>query len=145
MNFIAKGVRIINSSFLFQKDGFKSKADTTLCWYHLHTIHIIHHVQYVSLDGQQCDSKSPFPSIKNPDKTRVYNHEKSSPQSENTLDTYGKNIVIFITQRSGSSFTGQLFNQNPDIICLFEPLMLMQVANQSIPQHERFKQNQHLH
>ncbi|XP_040201138.1 carbohydrate sulfotransferase 1-like [Rana temporaria] len=37
-----------------------------------------------------------------------------------------KHILIFATARSGSSFLGQLFNQNPDVFYLFEPLYLVQ-------------------
>ena len=51
----------------------------------------------------------------------------TAPKSENLLDTDGKNIVIFTAQRSGSSFTGQLFRQNPDIMYLSEPLTLLQI------------------
>ncbi|MEE6478189.1 hypothetical protein FKM82_011771 [Ascaphus truei] len=39
-----------------------------------------------------------------------------------------KHIIIFATTRSGSSFLGQLFNQNPDIFYLFEPLYHVQQA-----------------
>ncbi|XP_063786631.1 carbohydrate sulfotransferase 1-like [Pseudophryne corroboree] len=37
-----------------------------------------------------------------------------------------KHILIFATARSGSSFLGQLFNQNTDIFYLFEPLYHVQ-------------------
>ncbi|XP_053572191.1 carbohydrate sulfotransferase 1-like isoform X2 [Bombina bombina] len=39
-----------------------------------------------------------------------------------------KHIIIFATTRSGSSFLGQLFNQNPDIFYLYEPLYHVQQA-----------------
>uniref|UniRef100_A0A8C4X6F0 Sulfotransferase n=1 Tax=Erpetoichthys calabaricus TaxID=27687 RepID=A0A8C4X6F0_ERPCA len=39
-----------------------------------------------------------------------------------------KHIILFATTRSGSSFTGQLFNQHPDIFYLFEPLYHVQQA-----------------
>ncbi|XP_069484369.1 carbohydrate sulfotransferase 1-like isoform X2 [Ambystoma mexicanum] len=39
-----------------------------------------------------------------------------------------KHIIIFSATRSGSSFLGQLFNQNPDIFYLFEPLFHVQQA-----------------
>ncbi|XP_069809147.1 carbohydrate sulfotransferase 1-like [Dendropsophus ebraccatus] len=37
-----------------------------------------------------------------------------------------KHILILATARSGSSFLGQLFNQNPDIFYLYEPLYHVQ-------------------
>ncbi|XP_063301434.1 carbohydrate sulfotransferase 1-like [Pelobates fuscus] len=37
-----------------------------------------------------------------------------------------KHILIFATTRTGSSFLGQIFNQNPDIFYLFEPLYHVQ-------------------
>uniref|UniRef100_H2ZZY1 Sulfotransferase n=1 Tax=Latimeria chalumnae TaxID=7897 RepID=H2ZZY1_LATCH len=54
---------------------------------------------------------------------------------EDTWNSHGtfqqqtrKHIIIFATTRSGSSFTGQLFNQHPDIFYLFEPLYHVQQA-----------------
>uniref|UniRef100_H2L485 Sulfotransferase n=1 Tax=Oryzias latipes TaxID=8090 RepID=H2L485_ORYLA len=38
------------------------------------------------------------------------------------------NILILATTRSGSSFVGQLFNQNPEVFYLFEPLYHVQSA-----------------
>ncbi|XP_073423925.1 carbohydrate sulfotransferase 1-like [Dendrobates tinctorius] len=37
-----------------------------------------------------------------------------------------KHILIFTSARSGSSFLGQIFNQNPDIFYLYEPLFHVQ-------------------
>ncbi|XP_044133413.1 carbohydrate sulfotransferase 1-like [Bufo gargarizans] len=37
-----------------------------------------------------------------------------------------KHILILATARSGSSFLGQLFNQNPDVFYLYEPLYHVQ-------------------
>ncbi|KAM7396095.1 hypothetical protein PAMP_019164 [Pampus punctatissimus] len=37
-------------------------------------------------------------------------------------------ILILATTRSGSSFVGQLFNQNPEVFYLFEPLYHVQLA-----------------
>ncbi|KAM4747085.1 carbohydrate sulfotransferase 1-like [Rhinophrynus dorsalis] len=37
-----------------------------------------------------------------------------------------KHIIILATTRSGSSFLGQIFNQNPDIFYLYEPLYHVQ-------------------
>ncbi|CAN0426321.1 unnamed protein product [Lampetra planeri] len=39
-----------------------------------------------------------------------------------------KHILIFATTRSGSSFMGQLFNQNPEVFYLFEPLYHVQAT-----------------
>ncbi|KAG8438818.1 hypothetical protein GDO86_005130 [Hymenochirus boettgeri] len=39
-----------------------------------------------------------------------------------------KHIIILATTRSGSSFLGQIFNQNPDIFYLYEPLYHVQRA-----------------
>lgn len=39
-----------------------------------------------------------------------------------------KHILLFSQTRSGSSFAGQLFNQNPDIFYLYEPLYQVQHA-----------------
>ena len=35
---------------------------------------------------------------------------------------YPKNVVVLTYQRCGSSFFGQLFNTNPDVFYMFEPL-----------------------
>uniref|UniRef100_A0A8C5GWI2 Sulfotransferase n=2 Tax=Gouania willdenowi TaxID=441366 RepID=A0A8C5GWI2_GOUWI len=39
-----------------------------------------------------------------------------------------KHILLFATTRSGSSFTGQLLNQHPDVFYVFEPLYHVQQA-----------------
>ncbi|KAG9335189.1 hypothetical protein JZ751_005538 [Albula glossodonta] len=39
-----------------------------------------------------------------------------------------RHILVFATTRSGSSFTGQLFNQHPDVFYVFEPLYHVQQA-----------------
>lgn len=39
-----------------------------------------------------------------------------------------KHILLFATTRSGSSFTGQLLNQHPEIFYVFEPLFHVQQA-----------------
>ncbi|XP_059362668.1 carbohydrate sulfotransferase 1-like [Carassius carassius] len=39
-----------------------------------------------------------------------------------------KHILLFAQTRSGSSFTGQLFNQHPDMFYVFEPLFHVQQA-----------------
>ncbi|XP_015207492.1 carbohydrate sulfotransferase 1 [Lepisosteus oculatus] len=50
-------------------------------------------------------------------------------QPPGTSHFHGRNhIILFATTRSGSSFTGQLFNQHPDIFYLFEPLYHVQQA-----------------
>ena len=37
-------------------------------------------------------------------------------------DDYAKKVVILTYQRCGSSFFGQLFNTNPDVFYMYEPL-----------------------
>ncbi|CAL1595576.1 unnamed protein product [Knipowitschia caucasica] len=39
-----------------------------------------------------------------------------------------RHILLFATTRSGSSFTGQLFNQHPEVFYVFEPLYHVQQA-----------------
>ncbi|XP_060734640.1 carbohydrate sulfotransferase 1-like isoform X2 [Tachysurus vachellii] len=46
----------------------------------------------------------------------------SSVYSKNTTVPARKHILLFSQTRSGSSFTGQLFNQHPDIFYMYEPL-----------------------
>ena len=41
-----------------------------------------------------------------------------------------KKVLIFTTMRSGSSFVGELFNQNDDFMYMFEPLRLQSLDNQ---------------
>ncbi|XP_069019475.1 carbohydrate sulfotransferase 1-like [Embiotoca jacksoni] len=55
-----------------------------------------------------------------------------SPSPSPSLPSYNANkrthILILATTRSGSSFVGQLFNQNPEVFYLFEPLYHVQLA-----------------
>ncbi|KPP78530.1 carbohydrate sulfotransferase 1-like [Scleropages formosus] len=54
---------------------------------------------------------------------------EESPLSERTpRSPPQKHILLFATTRSGSSFTGQLFNQHPGIFYIFEPLYHVQQA-----------------
>ncbi|XP_078487289.1 carbohydrate sulfotransferase 3 [Ciona intestinalis] len=41
-------------------------------------------------------------------------------------DPQSRGLVIMTSMRTGSSFTGQLFNQNPDVFYFFEPLFPLQ-------------------
>ncbi|XP_047678566.1 carbohydrate sulfotransferase 1-like isoform X2 [Tachysurus fulvidraco] len=52
----------------------------------------------------------------------------NSVSSKNTIVPARKHILLFSQTRSGSSFTGQLFNQNPDIFYMYEPLYHTQQA-----------------
>ncbi|XP_034542022.1 carbohydrate sulfotransferase 1 [Notolabrus celidotus] len=45
-----------------------------------------------------------------------------------TVELPRKHILLFATTRSGSSFTGQLLNQHPEIFYVFEPLFHVQQA-----------------
>ena len=47
----------------------------------------------------------------------------------------GLNILLFTAFRSGSSFTGEMFKQNPTMLYLFEPFKLMDIAPGS-PKHK---------
>ncbi|XP_048865713.1 carbohydrate sulfotransferase 1-like [Brienomyrus brachyistius] len=49
-----------------------------------------------------------------------------SEGSFSSLSSSRKHILLFATTRSGSSFTGQLFNQHPSIFYVFEPLYHVQ-------------------
>jgi len=60
-----------------------------------------------------------------------FNHEKTEDKNSTSLslrttnhNSNQKTIVLFTYYRSGSTFTGQLLNQHPDIFYLFEPLIL---------------------
>ncbi|XP_061628436.1 carbohydrate sulfotransferase 1-like isoform X1 [Phyllopteryx taeniolatus] len=45
-----------------------------------------------------------------------------------SMESPRKHILLFATTRSGSSFTGQLLNQHPEIFYMFEPLYHIQQA-----------------
>ncbi|KAM9815889.1 carbohydrate sulfotransferase 1 isoform 2-T5 [Syngnathus typhle] len=45
-----------------------------------------------------------------------------------SMESPQKHILLFATTRSGSSFTGQLLNQHPEIFYMFEPLYHIQQA-----------------
>ena len=46
--------------------------------------------------------------------------------------TSQRNILLFTSYRSGSSFTGELFNQNPSVHYVFEPLKLMSLDPRNV-------------
>ncbi|XP_060779730.1 carbohydrate sulfotransferase 1-like [Neoarius graeffei] len=48
--------------------------------------------------------------------------DNNSVSTKHTTAPARKHILLFSQTRSGSSFAGQLFNQNPDIFYLYEPL-----------------------
>ncbi|XP_077424713.1 carbohydrate sulfotransferase 1 isoform X2 [Vanacampus margaritifer] len=45
-----------------------------------------------------------------------------------SMESPQKHILLFATTRSGSSFTGQLLNQHPEVFYMFEPLYHVQQA-----------------
>ncbi|XP_057691976.1 carbohydrate sulfotransferase 1-like isoform X2 [Corythoichthys intestinalis] len=56
------------------------------------------------------------------------NQRTSCDETGMPADPFRKHILLFATTRSGSSFTGQLFNQHSDIFYMFEPLYHVQQA-----------------
>ncbi|XP_078682089.1 carbohydrate sulfotransferase 1-like [Branchiostoma floridae x Branchiostoma belcheri] len=50
----------------------------------------------------------------------------SSSQRTNEKPADPVHVIIFTNRRSGSSFLGELFNQNPDVFYLFEPLKALE-------------------
>ncbi|KAL4659309.1 carbohydrate sulfotransferase 1-like [Arapaima gigas] len=54
--------------------------------------------------------------------------EERPPSERSPHSPPQKHILLFATTRSGSSFTGQLFNQHPGIFYIFEPLYHVQQA-----------------
>ncbi|XP_007250596.3 carbohydrate sulfotransferase 1-like [Astyanax mexicanus] len=52
--------------------------------------------------------------------------DNSVPTEHSVASARRKHILLFAQTRSGSSFTGQLFNQHPEIFYVFEPLYHVQ-------------------
>ena len=49
----------------------------------------------------------------------------------NTVNKYNNKIILFTSYRTGSSFTGELFRQNPSVFYLFEPLKLVSLQSRN--------------
>ncbi|XP_035691003.1 carbohydrate sulfotransferase 1-like [Branchiostoma floridae] len=54
------------------------------------------------------------------------NQSDASSQRTNEKPSAPVHVIIFTNRRSGSSFLGELFNQNPDVFYLFEPLKALE-------------------
>ena len=59
----------------------------------------------------------------------------------NKFDVKPTHIVIVTNRRSGSSFLGQIFNQNPDVFFHFEPLKVMEWKKEWYPNATNLIQN----
>ncbi|XP_010881696.1 carbohydrate sulfotransferase 1 [Esox lucius] len=70
----------------------------------------------------QCQSRPPKDS-----RWRTLCDDNTLPM-ETSASASRRHILVFATTRSGSSFTGQVFNQHPGIFYVFEPLYHVQQA-----------------
>ncbi|KAM8974022.1 carbohydrate sulfotransferase 1-like [Pelodytes ibericus] len=92
-------------------------------------------IQYTAIKSLRMVYKAPCPNLElqaqclqrdiKDNATRLLcedlNYLRTSSQQHNR-----KHIIIFATTRTGSSFLGQFFNQNPEIFYLYEPLFHVQ-------------------
>ncbi|KAM4035989.1 carbohydrate sulfotransferase 1-like [Anomaloglossus baeobatrachus] len=84
-------------------------------------------IQYTAIKSLRMTFTSPCRSVTAENRcghikdnlTRALCEDVNGPQGR-------KHILIFTTARSGSSFLGQLFNQNSDVFYLYEPLFHVQ-------------------
>ncbi|XP_070580558.1 carbohydrate sulfotransferase 1-like [Ptychodera flava] len=69
-----------------------------------------------AIDPADADSKSAL-------SVNTSNVEARNPES-NSIATSSRylHIIVFASKRTGSSFTGEILNQNPEVMYLFEPL-----------------------
>ena len=85
---------------------------------------------------QKAKQQADLQSLKSvPLKTDLQSSKAAGPNSMSVLnpksapDLPGLNVLIFTAYRSGSSFVGEFFNQNPEFLYLFEPLKMMDISN----------------
>ncbi|OCT88233.1 carbohydrate sulfotransferase 1 [Xenopus laevis] len=87
-------------------------------------------IQYTAIKSLRTAFKSPCQVMGG--ESRCFQRDLRDNASRLLCEDLGqvnrKHIILLATTRSGSSFLGQIFNQNPDIFYLYEPLYHVQRA-----------------